>query len=209
MAFVLFQLWNLRRKDIEKVLRKFYINGMVYSWNDIVQIEGNKKHALTSVKKGKYRKVSFGVYTDDDEYLSELEQLFVRHSKATLTLQSAFEYYGLSDYITDKYYLVTPKNSRIILKEKVSQSFMDNKMIDVGRVKIKTQHGYIYIFDLERMLIELFRLKSKLSHDYFLEVVSSYRRMKSESLISFRKVNEYCKKITYGERILKDIQEMI
>lgn len=182
---------------------------MVYTWEEIVKIEGNINKAYKSVEERKYKKVSHGVYVDDSEHISELEQLFVRYPRATLTLQSAFDYYELSDYIPNKYYLVTPYNAHTIKNSKVSQSYMNEEMIEIGREKIITKYGYIYIFDKERMLIELFRLKTKLPKEYFLEVVSSYRTLKSTEAISLRKTSDYCMKITNGKRILKEIQEMI
>ena len=182
---------------------------MVYTWEDIVRIEGNVNKAYKCVESRKYKKVSHGIYVDDGELISELEQLFVRYPRATLTLQSAFDYYELSDYIPDKYYLVTPYNSHTIKNDKVSQSYMSEEMMEIGRQKIATQYGYIYIFDKERMLIELFRLKAKLSKEYFLEVVSSYRILKSMEVISLRKISEYCMKMSSGHRLLKEIQEMI
>lgn len=182
---------------------------MVYTWKEIVKIEGNINKAYKSIENRKYKKVSYGVYVDDSGLISELEQIFVRYPKATLTLQSAFDYYELSDYVPDKYYLVTPYNSHTIKNDKVLQSYMDEELIEVGRQKISTHYGYIYIFDKERMLIELFRLKAKLPKEYFLEVVSSYRLLKSKDAISFKKISDYCMKMTRGQRLLKDIQEMI
>lgn len=182
---------------------------MVYTWEEIVRIEGSISKAYKSVENRKYKKVSHGVYVDDGELISELEQLFVRYPRATLTLQSAFDYYELSDYIPDKYHLVTPYNSHTIKNNKVSQSYMSEEMIEIGRQKIDTKYGYIFIFDKERMLIELFRLRTKLPKEYFLEVVSSYRTLKSMEAISLRRISEYCMKMTSGHRLLKEIQEMI
>ncbi len=200
---------NFRRKNIEYFLPKLYNLSMIYKWSDIVKIEGNANKALASISKKKYKKVSHGVYVDDSEYASELEQLFVNYPRATLTMQSAFEYYDLSDYIPDKYYLVTPYNSHTIHNQKVSQSYMDEKMMQIGRERIKTDDGFIFIFNKERMLIELFRLRSKLPLAYFLEIVSSYRLLKANSEISLNLISDYCQQLKNGNRILKQIQEMI
>lgn len=182
---------------------------MTYTWNDLVKLEKSRRHAESAIKKGKYKKVAHGVYVDNGQYISELEQLFLRYPHAILTLQSAFAYYDLSDYIPDKYNVATPNNSHMILSEKVSQSYMDNKIINIGKNKIETKYGYINIYDKERMLIELFRLKAKLPHDYFMEVVSSYRKLKTNDEILFWKVSDYCQKISRGQSIMKKIQEMI
>ena len=182
---------------------------MIYTWEQIVNKEGSINKAYLAVDKRKYLRVAHGVYVDDSQYISELEQLFVRYPRATLTLQSAFEHYGLSDYVPDKYYLVTPYNAHTIKDDKVAQSYMDEEMMKIGREKIKTSYGYIYIFDKERLLIELFRLKVKLAKDYFLELISSYRFLKSTNAISMSKVSDYCMKIKGGAKILSEIQVMI
>lgn len=182
---------------------------MVYTWEDIVRTEGGITKANKMIQKKKYKKVSHGVYVDDGEEISELEQLFVRYPRATLTLQSAFDYYELSDFIPDKYYIVTPYNCHTIQNDKVYQLYMKEEIVEIGRKKISTKYGHIFIFDIERMLVELFRLKIKLPRDYFLEVVSSYRLLKSKDAISLKKVSEYCMKIPQGQRLLKEIQDMI
>lgn len=182
---------------------------MIYTWDEIVKIEGNRFLAESNITKGKYKKVSHGIYTDSGVHISELEQLFVQYPRATLTLQSAFEYYSLSDYIPDKYYIVTPYNAHRITNSKVVQSYMNEEVMKIGREKIQTEHGYIYIFDKERMLIELVRLSHRLPYDYYHEVIASYRILKSMNVISMYKISEYCKHIPYGMRVLKTIQEVI
>lgn len=182
---------------------------MVLTWNDIVLKEGSVARAYLSVSERKYIKVSHGIYVDDGELISELEQLFARYPRAILTMQSAFDYYELSDYVPDKYHIVTPYNAHVINNSKVIQSYMDETIMEIGRDKINTKYGFIYIFDKERMLIELFRLKSKLSRDYFLEVVNSYRVLKNLGVVSLKKVAIYCERIPRGTKILKEIQEMI
>ena len=182
---------------------------MVYTWNDIVKKEGNRFFAKTAVAKGKYKKISHGIYVDSGEFISELEQLFVQYPRATLTMQSAFDYYEMSDYVPDKYYLVTPYNSHTIKNKKVSQSYMSDNIIDIGRVKVETKYGYIFIYDRERMLIELFRLKNKFPRAYFLEIIKSYRSLKEEGAISSYKLSDYCKHFKNGPKIIETIQEIL
>ena len=182
---------------------------MVLTWDEIVRIEGGISNAYSCVEKRKYKRVSPGVYVDDDEYISELEQLFARYPRATLTLQSAFEHYDLSDYVPDKYYVATPYNAHVIDSPKVCQSYMDEATMQIGRKKVPTKYGYIYIFDRERMLIELFRLKSKLAPDYFREVVNSYRELAKEEAIDFRLLDSYCERFKKGHLLHQRIEEVV
>ena len=65
---------------------------MVYTWKELVKKNGSRFAVEARIAKGEYKKVAHGLYTDDGGYLSELEQLFMRYPKATLTMQRAFEY---------------------------------------------------------------------------------------------------------------------
>lgn len=181
---------------------------MIYKWNEIVKKEGGRFFAETCVKEGKYKKVAHGLYTDDGGLVSELEQLFLQYPRATLTNESAFDFYQLSTLIPEKYYLVTPYNSHTIKNKKVVQTYMDEQIINIGRIKKETDYGFIYIFDKERMLIELFRLKNKFPRDYYMEIVSSYRTLFRNSEISTFKLSDYCKHFKNGVDILKQIQEV-
>ena len=129
------------RKNIQKFLLKSYPMDMVFTWDEIVRIEGGISNAYSCVAKRKYKRVSHGVYVDDDEYIGELEQLFARYPRATLTLQSAFEHYDLSDYVPDKYYVATPYNAHVIDSPKVCQSYMDEATMQIGRKRFLLNMG--------------------------------------------------------------------
>lgn len=186
-----------------------YNLGMIYKYNQLVQKYGSRRKADSYIQSKKYIKISRGIYTDKNTLLSEKEEIFSKYEFATLTMQSAFEYYDLSDYIPEFYHLVTPISSARIKNEKVKQLYMKKSMLEVGRTKVNTKYGYFYIFDIERMLIELFRLKSQLDKSYFLEIVKSYRKKAENNEIDFKKIDDYCSKITYGKSIKKHIQEVI
>lgn len=183
---------------------------MIYKTKELIEKLGSEEKAYIAISKGIYKRISHGLYTDDIKENSELEQIFARYPMATLTMESAFSFYELSDYVADKYYIATPSKSHAVKDPKVVQVYMQNDLCDIGRERVKTEHGYIYVYDKERMLIELFRLKSKLSHDYFKEIVSSYRVLaQGLDLINRRKIINYCSKITYGASIRKQIEEIV
>ena len=179
---------------------------MIYTWKELKQKEGNRYLLESLISKGKYKKISHGLYSDGNS--NELEELFARYPKATLTMQSAFEYYELSNYIPEKYYIVTPRNHCVIKNNKVDQSYASDEIINIGRIEDDTKYGHIYVYDLERMLIELFRMKNKLPRDYYLEVISSYRELFKNDAISSYKLSEYCKHFKNGLAILNNIQEV-
>lgn len=182
---------------------------MIYTTSELIQLLGNFSKINVAINKGKYHKVSHGLYSDESPYLTELESLFARYPNAILTLESAFDYYGMSDYIPDEYVVATAQNAHKIRIKKVKQIFVSNDLLNIGKTTIKTEYGIINIYDKERMLIELFRLKSKLSYDYYKEVVNSYRTLFKKGELDMYKVLKYCQCFSRKDSLLKNIQEII
>ena len=182
---------------------------MIYTTNELKISLGGFPQIKAAVNKGKYHKISHGLYSDESPYLSELENIFARYPNAILTLESAFDYYDMSDYIPDHYVVATPLNAHRIRNEKVKQMFITNAVLNIGKTTVKTKYGFINIYNKERLLIELFRLKSKLSYDHYKEAVNSYRKLAIEGKLDYNKISDYCMKFKNGYNLLKQIQEII
>ena len=153
--------------------------------------------------------MSHGVYSDESPYISELENLFMRFPNAVLTLQSAYEYYGMSDYVPDKYVIATSQNAHKINNSKVDQIYITNVLLDIGKTIINTQYGTINVYDKERLLIELFRFKNRISYNYYKEIVRSYRKLALQEQLDLNKLIKYCKYFAHGDDIKQRIQEVI
>lgn len=182
---------------------------MLYTYSELKDKLGGYSQVKTALKRNEYHKISHGVYSDDNPYISELENIFMRYPNSILTMQSAFAYYELSDYIPDKYVIATAQKAHRINIDKVEQIYISKKLLDIGKIIIKSEYGYINIYDKERMLIELFRFKNKLPYSYYKEVVNSYRKLFIEEKIDNDKLGKYCSVFRNGESIKKQIQEII
>ena len=172
-------------------------------------VYGSPYGIAKAVREGRLTRVGHGLYCDDDPELSELEIICARYPRAVLTGESAYSYHGLSDYVPERYSFATPLNAHRILNPKVRQSFMECAMAAIGIEEFKTKYGTVRIYDKERMLIELFRLKSKFPPDYFREIVNSYRDLAKLDGIDFRKLSSYCLQFKKGHLIQKRIEEVI
>lgn len=165
---------------------------MIYTAQELKAKLGNYQRINKAISDGDYIKLSHGLYVDSDPNLSELEALFMRYPNAVLTMQSAFAFHGLSDYIPDKYYVATVQNAHVINNSKVTQIFVLNKIFAFGKETIKTKYGTINIYDKERLLIELFRLKTKIDYPLYKEVVNSYRKLMANHELDNHKIVKYC-----------------
>ena len=172
---------------------------MLYTYEELFQILGSYYKVKKEVEKGNYQKISHGLYTDKSIYSSELESIFLRYPNSILTLESAFAYYEICDYVPDKYVIATSQNAHKIENPKIEQIYITNKILNIGKESIRTKYGFINIYDRERMLIELIRLKAKLSYSLFKEVINSYRKLFNEGKIDNNKSIKYCSLFKNGE----------
>ncbi|MBP5216811.1 MAG: hypothetical protein J6038_03145 [Bacilli bacterium] len=182
---------------------------MIKTTAELLKIYGSHYQIARLVENGEWKKVGHGLYADGEEELSELEILCARYPHAVMTMESAFAFYHLSDYVPNRYTFVTPLNAHRMQNNKVLQSFMTNDMIGIGVIEVKTNNGIIRLYDKERMLIELFRLKAKFPPDYHREVVNAYRELVKEEAIDFRKIQSYCKRFKKGNILKARIEEVI
>lgn len=182
---------------------------MIRTRAELLKVYGNHYGIAKMLAAGKLTRVGHGLYCDDEPALSEVETICAAYPNAVLTMESAFSFHGLSDYIPDRYCFATPLNAHRIRNVKVMQFFMSNQFIRIGVEERKSEHGVFRVYDRERMLIELFRLKGRFPPDYFREIVNAYRALAREEAIDFRKLASYCRLFKKGARLMARIEEVI
>ena len=182
---------------------------MLYKYNDIVKIEGNVRKARAAINS-KYIKVAPGIYsTDETNYVDHLVVFFIRYKTLTITMQTAFEYYDFTDINYEKYTLAFIQGYRKINNPLIKQSYINSDIYYLGREKINKDGFDLYIYNRERLLIELIRNKAKLPYDYYKEIVNSYRTLVKEDEINLSKVIDYCQHFNHSEKLIQLIQEII
>lgn len=182
---------------------------MIYTCAELVNKLGSFSKISTAIKRGEYFKISHGLYSDESPFISELENIFARYPNSILTLQSAFAFYNMSDYVPNKYVVATSQGAHKIQNSKVEQVYITDKILEIGKETVQTKYGVINIYNKERLLIELFRFKNKLSYSYFREIVNSYRQLFKEEQIDISKLVKYCSLFKNGQSIRNQIQEVI
>lgn len=143
---------------------------------------------------------------------SETDIIMRKYPKTVFTGESAFYYHSLTDVIPDRYYLATKRTDTRIKDPRVVQFFMKDEMFETniytniytGITEIQYNNSSIRIYDKERMLVELMRLKSRIPMDYYKEIIGNYRKISFE--MDFGLVEDYAAMFKSSARIMNMIQ---
>jgi predicted transcriptional regulator of viral defense system len=161
---------------------------MYLTYKDCRERFGSPYQIDKAVRDGLLKKVEVGVYSDCDK-TSELEIIQFKYPKGILTFDSADFYYDLTDVIPDLYHLAMPSNATVISDSRIKQYYIPQKIYSLGITEIEYCGDKVRTYDLERLLIETARMKSKLPPELYKEIILSFRA--KENTLSKEKIGHY------------------
>lgn len=144
-------------------------------------------------------KMDVGVYSDTGTE-SEIEVLQAKYPRAIVSFESAYFYYDMTDYVPDRYCLVTGNHVHPIRDERIRQCFVPEEVLDVGKTVLDYDGARIRTYDLERLLIETARMKGRMPTDAYKEVIAFYRANRDR--LDASKLPEYLELFSHRDRIM-------
>ncbi len=161
---------------------------MVLTYKELINNGYSDYKIKNLLKDNKIFIISKGMYSTSKQY-DILEFLTKKHPNAVVTLESACYCYGLLAKKPEIPVVATKQKDRKIKDVNVKQIFMPYSYYDIGVNTIKYKNYNIKIYDLERLLIEILRYKTKINYDIYIQIVQSYRRirklLKQEKIIKY------------------------
>ena len=161
---------------------------MYLTYSDCRRRFGSSYQIDKAVADGRLKKIEPGIYSDGGR-VSELETVQFKYPKGILAFESAYFYHDLTDVIPDAYHLATPSNAPAINDPRVRQHYFPSVIHMVGVAEIDYCGDRVRTYDLERLLIDTARTKSKLSRhplgDGFLhaDLKHNYRILKAPDIL--------------------------
>ncbi len=147
---------------------------MYLNYADCRRRYGSPYQIDKAVAEGRLKKIEPGVYSDGGR-VSELGTVQFKYPKGVFAFDSAYFYHDLTDAIPDAYHLATPANAPAITDPRVRQYYFPPAIHRIGLVEIEYCGDKVRTYDLERLLIDTARMKSKLPSDLYKEVILSFR----------------------------------
>jgi hypothetical protein len=176
---------------------------MLYTYEECKQKYKTDYELRKRIEAGELSRVERGVYSDEARE-SELAVISKLYPYAVFTLNSAFYYHGLTDTIPQSYYLITDKNATKIKDPRVKQFFDNNDSLELGRIEKEYNGDYIFVFNKERMLVELIRNRGKFAFDYYKEIISNYRKQIYE--LDIQAIEEYAEKLPKTKLVMNTLR---
>lgn len=161
---------------------------MLYSYNDLLIKYGSRYNIRKALDNKEIYKLEHDIYSDK-AIVNPLILYSRKYPYAVITMDSAFYYYDLTDVIPNKVHLATPRKCRTIKNEKIVQIFTDKSILDVGKTIVKINNEDVYMYDRERLLVELIRKRKQIPFDYYKELISNYREIVDE--LDMQKIEYY------------------
>lgn len=179
---------------------------MLFSYTECTEKYKTDYSIKKAIRNGELFRIESGIYSDK-ESVSELAVIAKQYPNAVFAMNSAFYYWKLTDTIPDYYYLMTDKNSSKISDNRVKQLFDNNNSLNLGITILNVEGVDIKIFSLERMLVELMRMKNKISFDYYKEIVLNYRKRICD--LDFSIIENYAEALPKSNIVIRSIQEEV
>ncbi len=161
---------------------------MLFSYAECKERCKSNYQIQKQISNGKLFQIEKGIYSDSPD-VSTLAVIVKKYPNAIFTMDSAFYYHGLTDVIPDAYHIATDKHSISLKDSRIHQYYIMPDILDLGVTTIEHRDTVCYIYDKERMLIELLRYKNTLPYDYYKEIIGRYRDMIQN--LDIERVQEY------------------
>lgn len=176
---------------------------MLLTYNDCISRFGSDYKLKKAISSQKIFKLDKGLYSDK-KYRVEKEIIAKKYPDVVFTGESAYYYHGLTDVIPEQYTIASRRTQTRIKESGIHQTFVLDDLFYLGISTIETNGTAIKIYDLERMLIELIRFKSKYPFDYYKEIINNYRNR--VNTLDFDKLENYASHFKNSEKIMNTIQ---
>lgn len=161
---------------------------MLYSYDELIKKYGTRYNIQKALKTNELYKLEHGIYSNK-KIVDPLLLYSKKYPYAVITMDSALYYYELTDVIPNKVYLATPSKYRTIKNDKIVQIFTDKKILDVGKTIVKINNQDVYMYDKERLLVEIIRKRKQMPFDYYKEIITNYRDIIDE--LDIQKIENY------------------
>lgn len=179
---------------------------MLKSHKECIDIYGSDLEIGKKVANGQLFRVDRGMYSDR-AYVPFVEIAGKRYPDSVVAMDSAFYYQGLTDVIPEVLHLATRRDAAKIQDHRIYQHYVPNEILHIGEVRVVHNSTSVRTYDLERLCIDVVRMRTKMPFDFYKEVVNSLRSRVHEMYPA--KIDDYLCHFPYRDHILDILRKEV
>lgn len=151
-----------------------------------------ERGVLEKVSRGMYR---FSGFTYDDRV-----ETARRIPSGVFCMFSACHLHDLSDFVPSEQHLAVPKKSRYVLPDypPVKLYYWEKNAFETGLSLLQLPQGEIRIYDREKTVCDMFRLRNKVGLDIVKEVLKNFLQRSDRDLA---KLHGYARQLRVEKRL--------
>lgn len=136
-----------------------------------------EKGAIIKLKRGLYRLTS--VSAD-----SELEEVCRIIPKGVVCLFSAWDYYGLSDFVPPEYHIAIEKSQKVALPDypPIKLYYWSEAYWQLGITYVKIGNTEVPIYEKEKSVCDAIRFRNKIGKDVEKEVLKNFLKERDRNI---------------------------
>jgi predicted transcriptional regulator of viral defense system len=149
---------------------------MVYTYSELLRLGYSREKINSLLKCGNLKKIEKGIYTNG-EHISEIAIVFKKYKNIVITMESAFYYHVLTDIVPSKIHVASEYHCKKISRKSIKQIYVSQESLTIGVESYLENGVMLFVYNLERTLIELIKNRGKVSMDVYKEVIGNYRKI--------------------------------
>lgn len=190
--------------SFEKIIILGKENNGYITTKEVTKQHINREYIRLLTKNGVLERVERGIYIlrgtiPDDFYIFQL-----RYPKTIFSHTTALYFHNLTEIFPSKFDITCSRSYNVKNIKDNNLFYVDNKFLDLGRIKIKTKFGnVVYTYDIERTICDLIRCNSRMDEENF---IKSIKRIVESGMVDMNKLSLYSKKLKCHDKVIKVVR---
>ena len=146
------------------------------------------------IENGWVVKLKHGIYKWQSEEINEWEDVKNLVPHGVVCLYTAALHYELTTFVPSAYHVAIPKKAKVVLPDypPIQLYYWDTTSFDLGICPVMIQETSVSMYDMEKTVCDIVRLRNKIGMDTTKEVVKNYLNRSDRNVA---KLNEYAQKL--------------
>lgn len=137
------------------------------------------------IKTNEFERVAYGLYKSPDIWMDDLYVISLKNEKAVCSFETALMLHGLTEREPTEIFVTVPRkyNASHLRSKGIVVYQVKEEWASIGRTVAKTTYGNeISVYDMERTICDILRVKDKKDPQMFAYAIKEYAKSANKNL---------------------------